>query len=121
MVEERTAELEAFYKITSDVSALAALDEVLSTAVERSAALSKADVAALLLREDSDEELTTRAVCGERTKGLAALHLAWGSEPDEGRVSASDGLALLGRRAARRIAPELADAMAEDEVQMIRP
>jgi signal transduction histidine kinase len=118
MVDERTAELEAFYKITSDVSALAALDEVLSTVVERSAALSRADVAALLLRDDSDEELTTRAVCGERTKGLAALHLAWGSEPAEGGVSTLDGLALLGRRAARRIAPELADAMAADEVQM---
>jgi hypothetical protein len=61
VVGERTDELEAFYKITSDVSALTALDEVLSTVAERARGLLRTDVAALLLRDEPKEELVTRA------------------------------------------------------------
>jgi signal transduction histidine kinase len=119
MVDERTAELEAFYKITSDVSALPALDEVLSTVTERARALLGADVAALLLRDEAEEMLVTHAVSGDRSEGLAALRFGCAADGPEGILADGDDSLPLGRRAARRLAPELHTAMTQDGLRTL--
>lgn len=118
-VEERTAELEAFYKITSDVSALPVLDEVLSAVAERARELLRVDVAALLLRDEPHEALVARAVSGESTEHLAALRFALPTGESAGGLFDDDEPARLSRSAARRLAPELASAMTEDEVRTL--
>lgn len=121
VVEERTAELEAFYRITSDVSAFTALDQVLSTVTEHARRLLKADVAVLLLREGPGDKLVTQAVSGEATASLADLRFDLAAADADAGPDEGDGPAPLGRRAAGRLAPELAEAMVEDQLSMLLP
>jgi nitrate/nitrite-specific signal transduction histidine kinase len=74
-VQQRSRELEAFYKLTVDASNLPNLDQLLQSVAERARSLLHADLAALGLWEPDANTLNIRAVSGNRTEAFTSVGL----------------------------------------------
>ena len=74
-VQQRSRELEAFYRLTVDMSNLLDLGEILQSVAERARSLLRADLAVLGLWEPDGNTLHVRAVSGNRSEAFTSLRL----------------------------------------------
>ncbi|MCL4508579.1 MAG: GAF domain-containing protein [Chloroflexi bacterium] len=77
-VKIRTRELEALYKIGTEISALLDLDRILESVVENARQLLGAEVATLSLLDEDAGELAVRAVAGTRTAAFQQIRMPVG-------------------------------------------
>jgi nitrate/nitrite-specific signal transduction histidine kinase len=94
-VQQRSRELEAFYRLTVDMSNLLDLDEILQSVAERARSLLRADLAVLGLWEPGANTLGIRAVSGNRSEAFTSLRLPTNDETAAALRQLREARALL--------------------------